>query len=50
MLPLRHALTGQIRLELIDLFKNKILYSGIGENAGIEVKGKINPQKEKDYE
>lgn len=47
VLPLRHTLTGQIRVELVDLFKNKTIYSGIGETAGIEIKGKVYPQKEK---
>ena len=47
-LPVKQLLTGQVRVELTDLFKNKVLFTGIGESAMLEIKGQFNPQ-DKDH-
>lgn len=43
-LPVHESLTSQIKVELKDTFKNKILFTGIGENAGIELLGDLSPE------
>lgn len=46
-LPIRQTLTGQVRVDLVDTFKNKVLFSGIGESATFEFKGQVRKKRAK---
>jgi tocopherol cyclase len=41
-LPVQESITSNIKVELIDLNKERLIFSGIGEASGIEIMGDLN--------
>jgi tocopherol cyclase len=41
-LPVQESITSQVKVELIDLHKERLIFSGIGEASGVEIMGDLN--------